>query len=112
MENFLWTVGVSFEPEFDYARKFSTKVNAFITVIDDIYDVYGTLDELEVFTNAVERLVFIYSKYTHTHTHPYSSFYIIKRNKKLINYTCMLQMGCECNGESTRLHEDMFLSSS
>ena len=60
MENFLWTVGMSFEPEFDYARKMATKVNSFITVIDDIYDVYGTLDELEVFTNAVERLVFTY----------------------------------------------------
>ncbi|KAF3448348.1 hypothetical protein FNV43_RR09061 [Rhamnella rubrinervis] len=55
MENFLWTVGVSFEPKYDYARKMATKVNALITVIDDIYDVYGTLDELELFTNAVER---------------------------------------------------------
>ncbi|KAL5564921.1 hypothetical protein UlMin_028085 [Ulmus minor] len=33
----------------------SAQVNSFITVIDDIYDLYGTLDELELFTEAVER---------------------------------------------------------
>ncbi|KAK7845923.1 myrcene synthase [Quercus suber] len=36
------------------SRRISTKVNLLITVIDDIYDVYGTLDELDLFTNAVE----------------------------------------------------------
>ncbi|KAL5568181.1 hypothetical protein UlMin_024756 [Ulmus minor] len=55
MENFLWTVGVVFEPQFGYCRRVSTQVNALITVIDDIYDVYGTLEELELFTDAVER---------------------------------------------------------
>lgn len=57
MENFFWTVGVIFEPEFGYCRRMSTKVNALITTIDDVYDVYGTLDELEIFTDVVERLV-------------------------------------------------------
>ncbi|KAL4595817.1 hypothetical protein ACB092_12G119100 [Castanea dentata] len=55
MENFLWTVGVIFQPQFGYCRRMSTKVNALITTIDDVYDVYGTLDELELFTDAVER---------------------------------------------------------
>ncbi|GLU13977.1 hypothetical protein SLE2022_305750 [Rubroshorea leprosula] len=32
-----------------------TQVNTLITTIDDIYDVYGTLDELELFIQAVER---------------------------------------------------------
>ncbi|KAG6650097.1 hypothetical protein CIPAW_06G019500 [Carya illinoinensis] len=41
MENFLWTVGMA--------------VIALMTTIDDVYDIYGSLDKLELFTNAVER---------------------------------------------------------
>ncbi|GMP98041.1 hypothetical protein CsSME_00046078 [Camellia sinensis var. sinensis] len=55
MENFLGTLGVNFEPQFGYVRRMSTKVYTLITIIDDIYDVYGSLEELELFTNAVER---------------------------------------------------------
>ncbi|KAK1562275.1 hypothetical protein Q3G72_009248 [Acer saccharum] len=55
MESFFWTVGMTFEPQFGYCRRESTKVNALITTIDDVYDVYGTLGELELFTDAVER---------------------------------------------------------
>ena len=55
MENFFWTVGVIFDPKQGYCRRMSTRVNALVTTIDDVYDVYGTLDELELFTAAVER---------------------------------------------------------
>ncbi|CAL5431425.1 unnamed protein product [Camellia sinensis] len=55
MENFLWTLGVNFEPQFGYFRRIATKVNSLMTTIDDVYDVYGSLEELELFTNAVER---------------------------------------------------------
>ncbi|XP_071722521.1 terpene synthase 10-like [Rutidosis leptorrhynchoides] len=55
VENFLWTTGVFFEPEFGNFRRSLAKVNLLITTIDDVYDVYGTLDELELFTNAVKR---------------------------------------------------------
>ncbi|KAK2989409.1 hypothetical protein RJ640_000384 [Escallonia rubra] len=54
MENFVWTVGYSYKPEFGYSRRISTKVNALITTIDDVYDVYGTLEELELFTSVIE----------------------------------------------------------
>ncbi|KAM7500250.1 hypothetical protein LguiA_024664 [Lonicera macranthoides] len=39
----------------DMSRRMTTKVTSLITIIDDIYDVYGTLNELILFTNAVER---------------------------------------------------------
>ncbi|TXG55307.1 hypothetical protein EZV62_020563 [Acer yangbiense] len=55
MECFFWTVGMVPNPQFNQCRQELTKVAAFITTIDDIYDVYATLDELECFTNAVQR---------------------------------------------------------
>ncbi|KAL1080666.1 hypothetical protein V6Z11_D09G008600, partial [Gossypium hirsutum] len=55
MENFLWSVGIIGAPQFGRGRRIQTKVNALITYIDDVYDVYGTMDELELFTDAVER---------------------------------------------------------
>uniref|UniRef100_A0A7N2MJ25 Terpene synthase metal-binding domain-containing protein n=1 Tax=Quercus lobata TaxID=97700 RepID=A0A7N2MJ25_QUELO len=54
-ESFFWTVGCTFHPHFGYCRIISTKLNVLITVLDDIYDVYGTIDELELFTDVVER---------------------------------------------------------
>ncbi|RHN74437.1 putative myrcene synthase [Medicago truncatula] len=55
VENFVWSVGTSYEPDLEYYRKEMTKVNALITSIDDVYDVYGTLEELQLFTKAIDR---------------------------------------------------------
>ncbi|KAL0418493.1 UNVERIFIED_CONTAM: (+)-epi-alpha-bisabolol synthase [Sesamum radiatum] len=55
VECFLWTVGFTFEPCHRYCRIMLVKLAVLITIIDDIYDVYGTLDELELFTDAVDR---------------------------------------------------------
>ncbi|XVF70500.1 hypothetical protein PTKIN_Ptkin11bG0166700 [Pterospermum kingtungense] len=55
VECYFWILGVYFEPEYRFARRILTKVIAMTSVIDDIYDVYGTLEELVLFTKAVER---------------------------------------------------------
>ncbi|XP_023513293.1 terpene synthase 10-like [Cucurbita pepo subsp. pepo] len=55
MANFFWSVGMGCKPHLGYFRRMSTKIASLITIIDDVYDVYGTLDELELFTNVVER---------------------------------------------------------
>ncbi|WCJ37095.1 Myrcene synthase chloroplastic [Euphorbia peplus] len=54
-ECFLWTVGGFSEPEFGYERRMLSRVGALINVIDDTYDVYATLEEARLFTEAVER---------------------------------------------------------
>ncbi|PWA46854.1 (E)-beta-ocimene synthase, chloroplastic [Artemisia annua] len=55
MECFFWSVGMVFEPQYYTCRVELTKVVALITTVDDIYDMYGSLNELKVFTNAVKR---------------------------------------------------------
>ncbi|KAA8526462.1 hypothetical protein F0562_008335 [Nyssa sinensis] len=55
VESFFWAVGMVFEPRFGKCRKGLTKVFALVTTIDDVYDVYGSLDELQLFTEAVDR---------------------------------------------------------
>nr|QYL01201.1 terpene synthase 11 [Stevia rebaudiana] len=52
LENFMWTIAENYLPHFK-GRIDLTKVNAMITTIDDVYDVYGTLQELEQFTDNV-----------------------------------------------------------
>lgn len=54
-ENYLWTMGNMFEPHLSKCRIGVTKFVCILTAIDDIYDVYGSLDELECFTNAVKK---------------------------------------------------------
>ncbi|BFG29331.1 hypothetical protein CerSpe_156050 [Prunus speciosa] len=55
VESYFWASGVHFEPQYYFARRTLCKVLAVLVIIDDIYDVYGTHEELELFTEAVER---------------------------------------------------------
>ena len=64
VECYFWTLGVYFEPQYHFGRTTFCKVIAMTSIVDDIYDVYGTLEEVELFTEAIERF-----ENTHTHTH-------------------------------------------
>ncbi|KAL1537417.1 exo-alpha-bergamotene synthase-like [Salvia divinorum] len=54
-ECFLWALGFVQEPHHGYSREILSKIAVLITIIDDIYDVYGTLEELQLFTHTIER---------------------------------------------------------
>jgi len=45
----------TYEPQYAKCRFLFTKVACLMTVLDDMYDTYGTLDELKLFTEAVRR---------------------------------------------------------
>lgn len=55
VECYFWILGVCFEPQYSFARIIMTKVIAMTSVMDDVYDVYGTMEELVLFTDAIER---------------------------------------------------------
>ncbi|KAK7312914.1 hypothetical protein VNO77_37157 [Canavalia gladiata] len=50
-----WILSVYFEPQYSQARKILMKVISIVSIIDDTYDAYGVFDELELFTEAIER---------------------------------------------------------
>ncbi|EYU26170.1 hypothetical protein MIMGU_mgv1a0255741mg, partial [Erythranthe guttata] len=54
VECYFWIVTVYFEPKHHIARRILTKVIALTSIIDDIYDVHGTLDELQLFTDFIQ----------------------------------------------------------
>ena len=55
VESYFWIVGVYFEPQYALARRMIIKVIAMTSLIDDIYDINGTFEELQLFTNVVHR---------------------------------------------------------
>ncbi|KAL7142138.1 hypothetical protein ABFS83_08G103300 [Erythranthe nasuta] len=54
VECYFWIVTVYFEPKLHIARRILIKVIALTSIIDDIYDVHGTLDELQLFTDFIQ----------------------------------------------------------
>ncbi|PIN05648.1 5-epiaristolochene synthase [Handroanthus impetiginosus] len=55
VECYFCALGIYFEPQYSRARVILAKILAIISIIDDTYDSYGTIDELEIFTHAIER---------------------------------------------------------
>ncbi|CAN1157430.1 Probable terpene synthase 3 [Linum perenne] len=55
VESYLLALGAMWEPKFSMVRYLLTKITKLVSVTDDTYDVYGTIDELELFTSVVDR---------------------------------------------------------
>ncbi|KAK2430418.1 (-)-germacrene D synthase [Trifolium repens] len=55
VESCFWALAIYFEPQYCQARKMMTKLVVMAAVIDDTYDAYRTIDELELFTEAIEK---------------------------------------------------------
>lgn len=55
MESYFCSVGLVPNPQYSMCRKGLTKIIALVTSIDDVYDEYGSFEQLEIFTQAVER---------------------------------------------------------
>ncbi|WCJ20236.1 Terpenoid cyclases/Protein prenyltransferases superfamily protein [Euphorbia peplus] len=54
-ESYLWALGSIFEPQYSLSRMIICKYVQLVTLVDDTYDTYGTMDELKHFTTAIER---------------------------------------------------------
>ncbi|THU47928.1 hypothetical protein C4D60_Mb09t20840 [Musa balbisiana] len=55
VECYFWILGVFFELYYSRARVITTKVIALISILDDIYNVYSTLEESQQLTQAIQR---------------------------------------------------------
>ncbi|KAI3691298.1 hypothetical protein L2E82_49603 [Cichorium intybus] len=55
VEGYFWILAVYFEPQYSDARIFLMKTCNLVIILDDTYDNYGTYEELEIFTEAVQR---------------------------------------------------------
>ncbi|TQD91283.1 hypothetical protein C1H46_023127 [Malus baccata] len=65
---FCWSMSVYFQPQYSFARRTSCKVTAITSIMDDIYDTHGKFEELELFTEAIERHEYIIMKAASTVT--------------------------------------------
>ncbi|XP_078157651.1 alpha-terpineol synthase, chloroplastic-like [Carex rostrata] len=55
IESFFYATGIAPEPHNTYCREVLTKLAVVIVTLDDVYDIYGTLDELLLFTEVIQR---------------------------------------------------------
>ena len=55
VECYFWILGVYFEPHYAQARLILTKVISLFSLMDDIYDAYGTVEELSIYTELIQR---------------------------------------------------------
>ncbi|KAK7324636.1 hypothetical protein VNO77_28359 [Canavalia gladiata] len=55
VEAYFWPLTMSYEPEHSVTRRMMGKLIGCISLLDDTYDIYGTFEELKLFTQAIQR---------------------------------------------------------
>lgn len=55
VECYFWTMGVYAEPQYSQAHVMLAKTIAMISIVDDTFDAYGIVKELEFYTDAIQR---------------------------------------------------------
>uniref|UniRef100_A0A2K1WN15 Terpene synthase metal-binding domain-containing protein n=1 Tax=Populus trichocarpa TaxID=3694 RepID=A0A2K1WN15_POPTR len=55
VEIYFWANGVHFEPQYAFSRMMVTKYMKIVSLVDDTYDAYASFEEIQHFTNAIER---------------------------------------------------------
>lgn len=55
VECFFWAVGVYHQPQHSRTRIMLAKITIMTSLVDDTYDSYGTIEELDAFTEAIQR---------------------------------------------------------
>ncbi|KAM0059720.1 putative beta-farnesene synthase [Helianthus debilis subsp. tardiflorus] len=55
VEGYFWILAVYFEPQHSESRIFLMKICNLLVILDDTYDNYGTYEELQIFTKAIQK---------------------------------------------------------
>ena len=57
VEAYFWPLATSYEPKYSTARMIVGKLMGCMSLLDDTYDAYGIIEELELLTEAIMRLI-------------------------------------------------------
>ncbi|PHT99594.1 5-epi-aristolochene synthase 3 [Capsicum chinense] len=55
VECYFWALGVYYEPQYSQARVMLVMTIAMISIVDDTYNAYGTVEELSIYTDFIQR---------------------------------------------------------
>nr|AGV01227.1 santalene synthase mutant 12 [synthetic construct] len=55
LQSYMWSCAIASDPKFKLARETIVEIGSVLAVVDDGYDVYGSIDELDLYTSSVER---------------------------------------------------------